>query len=71
MALNPLLFAELEQFGLTNAHLEMLLALCQSHRSWAMTWHGNSGKPLKFELKLYGSMQAQDQVRQMTQLLQR
>jgi hypothetical protein len=71
MALNPLLFAKLESHGMTNDHLEQLLAVCE-HGSARATWHINrEGIFIKLEIGLSALMQDSRGMRDLTHLLQK
>lgn len=70
MALNQSLFAQLELYGLSNNHLEQLLALCQNRPGKAV-WHIDQEGFAKLEISLYAPMRDTRRMRELTHLLQK
>jgi hypothetical protein len=54
MPFNPATLAELEGRGLSNADLELLLALLHQRYNGSLSWHCTDGRILKYELQVYG-----------------
>lgn len=71
MALNPDILSQLEQYyGLTDAHLEQLLAVCRGGLGRA-TWHTDREGICKVEVTFFASRRDSRSMRKLTTLLQK
>ena len=70
MALNPACFRTLEERGLTNADLELLVNFLLLDRNGEARWHINQGRLVTFKLAIYGPLGKPEVAEQVTQLLQ-
>ena len=68
--LNQMLFQQLEAFGLTNEHLEQLLAVCERGTGKA-TWHIDPTGLAKVEVTLTALRKDSRGMRSLTHLLQK
>lgn len=69
MALNLALLSHLERHGLTNEHLELALALCESDHNGAMIWNVHNHELSTVELCLSGSKRRLGQLTLLTSML--
>jgi hypothetical protein len=68
--LNPVTLHDLESYGLTEAHLLQLLALCERGTGRA-TWHVDPQGIAKVEVTLFASRKDSQGMRSLTTLLQK
>jgi hypothetical protein len=69
MAINPGLLNRLEEYGLTNQHLEQLLSVCL-HGPGQAVWHiDKEGYFSKIEMTLFAYTRDTRSMRNLTQLL--
>jgi hypothetical protein len=68
MTLNPAVLTQLETYGLTNEHLEQLLAVCQ-RASGRLTWHLHQHCIAKVEVTLFAEQRDSRGMRDLTHLL--
>ena len=69
--LNPALFRQLEDFGLTDQHLTQLLAMCAREGTGRVTWHIDPSGVAKVEVTLFATRRDSTGMRNLTHLLQK
>jgi hypothetical protein len=71
VALDPCLWTMLERYGLTNAHLEQLVALCHQQAGGSVKWHTDADGFVKMELTIHVPMRDVRRMQDLKKMMQK